>query len=146
MACLTYCLEIAIIIRAAMCFGFNMVNRCCRGNDPLFSAHLADEIITLHNAFAYQRPGVAITSLFVRSPRTLRLPACTAMLFAIPAPVRCRAGASALTACPRCSWWHIITFTVSIAISYAAHQRRIKKPPPHSQPKTSEAIGNRSGQ
>lgn len=117
MAGVTYCLEITVIIRAAVCFGFDMVNRCCRGNDPLLPARLADEVVAPHNAFARKRPGVAISSLLVCSSRALRLPAFPPMLLAVSASVRCRACATMLTTRSGYSWWHIITFTVSVAMS-----------------------------
>lgn len=113
MAGVTYRLEITVIIRTAVCFGFDMVNRCCRGNDPLLPARLADEVVALHNTFARQCPGVAISSLLVCSSRALNFPALTPMLFAVSASVCCRARATVLTARSGYSWWHIITFTVA---------------------------------
>ncbi len=99
--------QIAVVIGAAMCFGFDVVNRSCRDWSAACQALLADVTITFKNAGADDVPLTAITTLVAAKSALMLLPPFVTVRLTVSGTVCGSAGAPAFTAGARDSCWHI---------------------------------------
>lgn len=99
-------LKIAVLIRPAMRFGFDVVNRSCRDWPAVAQTLLADVPITFKDAGADDIPLTAVAALVAAQPSLVLLPAFITVSLAVTRTVCSSAGTSALAASSRDSGWH----------------------------------------
>jgi len=101
-------LQVAIVVCAAVSFGFDMVNCRCRNGLSIPQTFLTQVSITLKDAGSDDVPLTAIASLVAATALLVLLPAFVAVSIAVAGTVCGSAGAPAFTAGARDSCWHIV--------------------------------------
>jgi len=99
--------QIAVIICAPVCFGFDVVNRSCRDWPAVAQALLADVSITLKDADADDVPFTAVATLVAAQAALMLLPSFITVGFAVAGTVSGGARAPTLTTGTRDSCGHI---------------------------------------
>ncbi len=98
--------QIAVIICAPVCFGFDVVNRSCRDWPAVAQALLADVSITFKDADADDVPLTTVATLVAAQSTLMLLPPFVTVHLAVTGTVCGGAGTSTLTAGARDSSWH----------------------------------------
>jgi len=94
-------LQVAVVVGAAMSFGFDVINRSCRDWPAVPQTLLADVPVTLEDACADNIPFAAVAALVPALPALMLLPAFITMRLAVARAVSGCACTAALAASSR---------------------------------------------
>lgn len=100
--------QVAVVVCAAVSFGFDMVHCRCRNGLSIPQTFLTQVPVTLEDACADDIPLTAVATLMAAQASLVLLPPFVTVRIAVAGTICGGAGAPAFTAGARDSCWHIV--------------------------------------